>query len=102
MIKCLFQVLDADQAAFPDFLTSVLPCMDAGVESDNVALVQSPQVFTGALQSTDSLKKQRVWQAEPARHAQEVKGLQTAGPVSPSPFFELLQASWQARLRVLP
>ena len=37
-------VLDADQAAFPDFLTSILPCLDAGVESDNVALVQSPQV----------------------------------------------------------
>ena len=36
--------LDADQAAFPDFLTSILPCMDAGVDADNVALVQSPQV----------------------------------------------------------
>ena len=37
-------VLDADQAAFPDFLTSILPCLDAGIDSDNVALVQSPQV----------------------------------------------------------
>lgn len=37
-------VLDADQAAFSDFLVKLLPCLDAGVESDNVALVQSPQV----------------------------------------------------------
>ena len=41
--------MDADQAAFPDFLTKMLPCMDAGVESDNVALVQSPQVTASAL-----------------------------------------------------
>lgn len=37
-------VLDADQAAFSDFLTSLLPCLDAGTDADNVALVQSPQV----------------------------------------------------------
>ena len=37
-------VLDADQAAFPDFLTKMLPCFDAGNPCDNVALVQSPQV----------------------------------------------------------
>lgn len=43
--QCWLQVLDADQAAFPDFLIKVLPCMDAGIEGDNVALVQSPQVL---------------------------------------------------------
>ena len=43
-MELVWQVLDADQAAFPDFLTKTLPCMDAGIDSDNVALVQSPQV----------------------------------------------------------
>jgi len=54
------QVLDADQAAFPDFLTNILPCMDAGLESDNVALVQSPQVFEGVHPIYDVFAHQNV------------------------------------------
>ena len=52
---CFWQVMDADQAAFPDFLTKMLPCMDAGVESDNLALVQSPQVVLSSCENFDVL-----------------------------------------------
>lgn len=60
------QVLDADQAAFPDFLTKILPCMDAGADSDNVALIQSPQVLIQApadMQGAESSfsKHIRIW-----------------------------------------
>ena len=44
---CCLQVIavfDADQAAHGYFFTKVLPWMDAG---DDVAVVQSPQVFRG-------------------------------------------------------
>lgn len=50
-------VFDADQAAHSHFFTSTLPWMDAG---DDVAVVQSPQVFRGVHWSDDVFNHENV------------------------------------------